>query len=88
MITRFQASYLRIVIHFRGGNRRQIIDAHARGEIDIAIMGQPPESADGLSRDCHDVPIKMEIAPHLKLRESSLGRPAVSKVGESGNLRA
>jgi DNA-binding transcriptional LysR family regulator len=49
MLTRFQASYPAIAINLREGNRRQIIDTLIKGEIDLAIMGQPPEGADVLA---------------------------------------
>ncbi len=46
MLARFQASYPGVGIHLRDGNRLEIADALARGEIDLAVMGRPAESAD------------------------------------------
>src|SRR5260221_8201668 len=47
LLTRFQATYPAIAIDLRDGNRRWIIDALFKGELDLPIMGQPPEGADG-----------------------------------------
>ena len=46
MLMRFQAGHPAIVINLRQGNRRQIIAVLTKGEIDLAIMGQPPRGAD------------------------------------------
>ncbi len=46
LLTRFRANYPAIAIELKDGNRRWIIEALAKGEIDLAIMGQPPEGAD------------------------------------------
>jgi DNA-binding transcriptional LysR family regulator len=41
MLARFKTIYPGIVIHLRDGNRRDINAALAKGEIDLAVMGQP-----------------------------------------------
>jgi DNA-binding transcriptional LysR family regulator len=46
MLTRFQAIYPGIAIDLIDGNRRQIIDALVNGQVDLAIMGQPPDGVD------------------------------------------
>ncbi|UEM04087.1 LysR family transcriptional regulator [Skermanella rosea] len=46
MLSRFQAEYPRIAIHLHEGNRRDIIAALLSGEVDIAVMGKPPDDAD------------------------------------------
>lgn len=46
ILTRFRADYPAVAINLREGNRRWIIDALAKGEIDLAIMGQPPAGAE------------------------------------------
>lgn len=46
LLTRFQASYPAITIELKEGNRQWIIEALLRGQIDLAIMGQPPEGTD------------------------------------------
>jgi DNA-binding transcriptional LysR family regulator len=46
MLARFQQAYPAVAIHLRDGNRREIAEALARAEIDLAVMGRPAESAD------------------------------------------
>ncbi|MDB5410278.1 MAG: cbbR [Rhodospirillales bacterium] len=46
LLTRFQATYPAIAIDLMDGNRRWIIEALAKGDLDLAVMGQPPEGAD------------------------------------------
>jgi LysR family transcriptional regulator, low CO2-responsive transcriptional regulator len=42
LLARFQASHPRVTIHLRDGNRSEIVSALERGEMDVAVMGQPP----------------------------------------------
>ena len=46
MLARFQAEHRGVAIHLRDGNRREILEALARSEIDLAVSGRPPEEAD------------------------------------------
>lgn len=46
ILARFRAGYPEVAIELRDGNRRWIIEALAKGEIDLAIMGRPPAGAD------------------------------------------
>ncbi len=46
MLARFQAQYPGISIHLRDGNREEIFHAIGRGEVDLAVMGRPPENPD------------------------------------------
>jgi DNA-binding transcriptional LysR family regulator len=46
LLTRFQARYPAIAIELREGNRRWITEALLKGDVDLAIMGQPPLGAD------------------------------------------
>ena len=46
VLARFQRAYPGVAINLRFGNRQQITDALERGEIDLAVMGQPAETAD------------------------------------------
>ena len=46
ILARFQAAHPAIAIHLRDGNRQQIIEAIAKGEVDLAVMGQPPDGAE------------------------------------------
>jgi DNA-binding transcriptional LysR family regulator len=66
LLTRFQAAYPAIAIDLRDGNRRWIIEALVKGEIDLAIMGQPPAGADVLAEP---------FAPHPSVIVASPSHP-------------
>jgi len=67
MLTRFQASHPAIIINLREGNRRQIIDILTKGEIDLAIMGRPPQGADVLAEAFAVHPSVLIAAPSHRL---------------------
>ena len=46
VLARFQATHHRIAINLRFGNRQQVGDWLDRGEIDLAVMGQPSDETD------------------------------------------
>jgi len=46
VLARFQAQYPGVAIELDFGNREQICNGLARGRIDLAVMGQPPEGSD------------------------------------------
>jgi DNA-binding transcriptional LysR family regulator len=46
MIARFRAQFPDVAVQLRDANRRNILDMLTKGEIDLAIMGQPPDGAD------------------------------------------
>jgi DNA-binding transcriptional LysR family regulator len=46
MIARFRAHFPDVAVLLRDANRRDILDMLTKGEIDLAIMGQPPEGAE------------------------------------------
>ena len=81
MLTRFQASYPGIAIELVDGNRRQIIDALNNGQVDIAIMGQPPESADVVARKIAAHPSVVIAAPTHRHAGSASVRPG-ALIGE------
>ncbi len=49
VLARFQTEYPGVSINLHFGNREQIVDALERGEIDLAVMGRPEETADVLA---------------------------------------
>lgn len=49
VLARFQAGYPGVTINLRFGNRQQIAEALDKGEIDLAVMGQPTVDADVLA---------------------------------------
>jgi DNA-binding transcriptional LysR family regulator len=68
MLTRFQAEYPGVSIHLRDGNRREINTALVKGDIDIAIMGKPPQVAE---IDAH------RFAPHPSVMIAAPTHPLV-----------
>ena len=46
LLARFQAAHPAVAIHLRDGNRSEIVAALERGEMDLAVMGQPPADSD------------------------------------------
>jgi LysR family transcriptional regulator, low CO2-responsive transcriptional regulator len=77
MLARFQGRYPTIAIHLRDGNRQQIIEAMTKGEIDLAIMGQPPEGVD-VSAEA--------FAPHPSVVVAPPGHPLVGRAGLAPKL--
>ncbi len=69
MLARFQATYPRIAIHLQEGNRRDIIAALLKGDIDIAVMGKPPADADVAAEP---------FAPHPSVLIAPPGHPLAS----------
>ncbi len=66
IMARFQQQFPGVMIDLRFGNRRQIATALARGEIELAVMGRPPEESD-LTADA--------FAPHPTLLVASPTHP-------------
>jgi DNA-binding transcriptional LysR family regulator len=74
IMARFQQLYPGVGIDLRFGNRRQITTSLARGEIELAVMGRPPEDSD-LTTDPFAVhPSVMVAAPTHPLA----GAPALT----------
>jgi DNA-binding transcriptional LysR family regulator len=67
MLTRFQAEYPAVAMTLMDGNRRWIIDALVKGDIDLAIMGQPPADADVSAEPFAPHPSVIAAAPTHKL---------------------
>jgi DNA-binding transcriptional LysR family regulator len=51
VLARFQAAYPGVSINLRFGNRQQIVSWLDRGEIELAVMGQPGEDTDVVATD-------------------------------------
>lgn len=81
LLARFRAEHPAVAIELRDGNRRWIIDALAKGEIDLAIMGQPPADAAVTAEAFAPHPSVIVAAPsHLLARAREL--PARRLAGE------
>jgi DNA-binding transcriptional LysR family regulator len=71
IMARFQHQYPGVAIDLRFGNRRQIGQSLARGEIELAVMGRPPEESD-LAADAFAVhPSVLVAAPSHPLARAS-----------------
>lgn len=46
MLARFRAEYPGTAITLRDGNRREVVAAIDKGEIDLGVMGRPPDGSD------------------------------------------
>ena len=80
-LARFQAHYPGVAIHLRDGNRREITEALVKGEIELAVMGRPAETADVVATAFAAHPSVVIAAPdHPLTRAASL--PAAALAGE------
>ena len=71
VLARFQALYPRIALRLADGNRAQILEFMAKGQIDLAVMGQPPDSADVAAEPFADHPSVIIAAPEHRLARLS-----------------
>lgn len=62
MIARFREHYPGVAVSFRDGNRREILEMVTNSEVDLAIMGQPPEDV-GLTAERFAAHPSVIIAP-------------------------
>jgi DNA-binding transcriptional LysR family regulator len=70
IMARFQQQYPGVAIDLRFGNRRQIATSLARGEIELAVMGRPPDDSD-LTADAFAVhPSLLVAAPTHPLADA------------------
>lgn len=67
VLARFQQDYAGVQINLRFGNRQQIADALERGEIELAVMGQPEVDADVLADAFATHPSVIIAAPDHRL---------------------
>jgi DNA-binding transcriptional LysR family regulator len=69
MIARFREEYSDVAVLLRDANRREILDMLTAGEIDLAVMGQPPEGADVSAERFADHPSVIIAAAEHPLRD-------------------
>ena len=67
LLARFRAAYPDVAIHLRDGNRSEIVAALERGEIDLAVMGQPPPEADLAAEPFASHPSVLVATPRHRL---------------------
>lgn len=71
MVARFRALYPGVEVQLREGNRRRVLELLAAGEIDLGIMGQPPEGAEVASQKFADHPSVFIAPPGHRLASKS-----------------
>ena len=91
ILARFQENYPAVAIHLRDGNRREINEALVKGEIDLAVMGQPLDGMDVEAEPFAAHPSVIVAAPsHPLVRQRNLppsvlaGEPFVVREDGSG----
>ncbi len=90
MLARFQAGEPHVAISLKDGNRAQVIEMILNGDVDLAIMGQPPEGADVVAEAFAEHPSVVVAAPShrlvgRRLRAADLaGEPFVAREDGSG----
>jgi DNA-binding transcriptional LysR family regulator len=66
LLARFNAEHPNVAITLRDDNRRRIVEALEKGEIDLAIMGKPPGGSELVAE---------EFAPHPSVIIAAPGHP-------------
>jgi DNA-binding transcriptional LysR family regulator len=69
MIARFRKRYSDVAVILRDANRRDILEMLMKGEIDLAVMGQPPDGADVIAERFADHPSVIIAPPSHPLRD-------------------
>lgn len=70
MVSRFQATRPGVSIHLQDGNRREVNDAVARGDVDLGIMGRPLNEADVVTEPFAQHPSVIVCAPNHPLADA------------------
>jgi DNA-binding transcriptional LysR family regulator len=76
MIARFREQYADVSVTLRDANRREILDQLSTGEIDLAVMGQPPAGADVIAERFADHPSVIIAPPTHDLAKGPALSPA------------
>jgi LysR family transcriptional regulator, low CO2-responsive transcriptional regulator len=91
IMARFQQQFQGVGIDLRFGNRRQIATALARGEIELAVMGRPPEESDLVADIFASHPTLLVAGPNHPLAaapfltvENLAGIPLIAREEGSG----
>ena len=63
MIARFREQYADVAVTLRDANRRDILDMLLTGEVDLAVMGQPPTEADVIAERVANHPSVISAPP-------------------------
>ncbi|HYG85379.1 MAG TPA: LysR family transcriptional regulator [Azospirillum sp.] len=82
MVSRFQAKRPGVSIHLQDGNRREVNEAVARGEVDLAIMGRPLDGTEVVAEAFARHPSVIVCAPtHPLAGTTGLRLPDLAECG-------
>ena len=81
MVARFRAQYPGVAVQLLEGNRQHVLSMLAAGQVDLGIMGQPPEGADVTAERFASHPSVFIAAPGHSL-QSAPRLPAAALAGE------
>ncbi|WP_240002433.1 LysR family transcriptional regulator [Oleisolibacter albus] len=91
ILSRFQAERPGVQVHLQDGNRREVNAAIIRGDIDLAVMGRPPQEAELEARSFAPHPSVIICAPAHPLAGAApmplsalAGQPFVAREEGSG----
>lgn len=87
LLARFQTQHPGVVIHLRDGNRQEIVAALESGEIELAVMGQPPAGADVVAAPFADHPSVLVASPSHELAHARAPMSPTRIAGERVILR-
>jgi DNA-binding transcriptional LysR family regulator len=88
MVARFGALYPGVTVQLQEGNRRQSLERLVAGQLDLVIMGQPPEGSDVVVHRIADHPSVFIAPPHHRLAgRLKGGLQVLSLAGEAFVMR-
>jgi DNA-binding transcriptional LysR family regulator len=70
MLARFQCCHSDVDLRLAVGNRQQLIEQLRRGDIDLAVMGEPPEGLDVRAEPFACLPMGVVAAPEHALAQA------------------
>lgn len=87
LLARFQAEHPGVAIHLRDGNRREIVAALEKGDIEIAVMGRPPDAAEVVAAAFAKHPSVLVAAPAHRLASADGLLPVTALANERFVMR-
>lgn len=86
MIARFRTAYPGVTVNLQEGNRARVLHRLTQGDVDLAVMGQPPADADVLAARFAPHP-SIIIAPAGHLLANAASVPLEALAGEPFVMR-
>ena len=82
LMGRFQADHPAVTITLLDGNRRRILEALAKGDVDLAVIGRPPDDAEVEATPFAPHPSVIVAAPSSPLAGSAAPLPLNALAGQ------